>query len=572
LLLARCVVLPRLAERDPDIQDRVTVPESHYFSSGILADFIDYNRFYSLHSQKYKTNEQLEEEYGQMAAKVEDASFPPDIMDELGSFLADLGEHPLIVRSSSFLEDNIGYAFSGKYDSVFVANQGSLEERTAEFVRAYKRVFVSVFSPAAILYRRDHNLLDFDERMSVLVQKVVGRRFGDYFYPFAAGVAFSRNMHLWTPRIRREEGLVRIVLGLGTRAVDRVEPDYPRMIALSHPTLRPEVAAPQIVKYSQHMVDVLNLPARRLETIAYHDLLAKAPHPDVHLALSMGEGEHLSISHFRGQAIPLENSCITFDAFFSQTPFVGLMRKVLQKLEGAYGRPVDLEFAWDDGTLYLLQCRSLAGGEDMGQVTLPHDVPSDSVLFTNRRGVGHCAIRDVEYVVYVDPRAYQKVGSYEERMAVGRAVGRLNRLLKGKRYALFGPSRWGTSDINVGVKVGYGDINHTLILGEIAFEEGGASPEVSYGTHFFNDLVEARITPVAIFPGDPETRFDEAFFRESPSILDSLTPDLSPPAGVVKVIHVPSCRGGHLLHIYQDSRGQEGMGFFAPPHGKGVEP
>ena len=562
LLLARCVVLPRLCETEPDIQAWVTVPESHYFSSGILADFIDYNGFYSLHSQKYKTAEQLEDEYGMMAARVEKAAFPPDIMEELRSFLAEVGEHPLIVRSSSLLEDNIGYAFSGKYESVFVPNQGDLESRTGELVSAYKRVFVSVFSPAAILYRRDHNLLDFDERMSVLVQKVVGRRFGDYFFPFAGGVAFSQNMHLWTPRIRREEGLVRIVLGLGTRAVDRVEPDYPRMIALSHPTLRPQVAVQQVVKYSQRMVDVLNLKTRRLETLPYRDLFREAPHPDAHLALSVVEEDHLAPLHFRGQAIPLESSCITFDSFFAQTPFVALIRKILNKLEAAYGRPVELEFAWDDDRLYILQCRSLAGHEDIGQVTLPRDVAPDEVLFTNRRGVGNCMTHDIEYVVYVDPRAYQKLPSYEERMAVGRAVGRLNRLLEGRRFALFGPSRWGTNDINIGVKVGYEDINRTLILAEIAFEEGGVNPEVSYGTHFFNDLVEARITPVAIFPDDPETVFNEAFFRDSPNILSSLAPGLELSPDAVKIIHVPSCRPGQFLHVYQDSRNQEGMGFF----------
>ncbi len=564
LLLARCVVLPRLTERDPEIEQKVAVPESHYFSSGILADFIDYNRFYSLHSQKYKTGDQLEDDYAKMTAMVEKAAFPSDIMEELRSFLAYVGEHPLIVRSSSLLEDNIGYAFSGKYASVFVANQGDLEARTAELVRAYKQVFVSVFSPGAILYRRDHDLLDYDERMSVLVQKVVGRRFGEYFYPFAAGVAFSQNMHLWTPRIRREEGLVRIVLGLGTRAVDRVEPDYPRMIALSHPTLRPEVAVQQVMKYSQRMVDVLNLRTRRLETIPYHDLLEASPHPEAHLALSIEEGDHLSPQLFRGQPIPLERSCVTFDGFFAQTPFVELMRKILRKLETAYGRPVDLEFAWDQDRLYLLQCRSLAAREDIGQVTVPHDIAPDAILFTNHRAVGNCVTLDIEYVVYVDPKAYQKLSGYEEKVAVGRVVGRLNRLLKAERYALFGPSRWGTNDINIGVKVGYEDINHALILGEIAFEEGGVTPEVSYGTHFFNDLVEARITPVAVFPDEPATLFDEEFFSKSPSILNSLVPDLSLPSEAVKVIHVPTCRNGQVLHIYQDSRNQEGIGFFGP--------
>ncbi len=120
----------------------------------------------------------------------------------------------------------------------------------------------------------DHGLLDFDERMAMVVQKVVGRRFGDYFFPFASGVMFSRNVYAWNPKIRKEEGLVRLVFGLGTRAVDRVGSDYPRMVPLSHPQLRPEVTADQIKKYSQKQVDVLNLKTGRLETVDFRTLSA----------------------------------------------------------------------------------------------------------------------------------------------------------------------------------------------------------------------------------------------------------------------------------------------------------
>src|SRR4030042_3300315 len=136
-----------------------------------------------------------------MALLVEKAAFPPDLVEQFKGFLDNVGEHPLILRSSSFLEDNFGYAFSGKYDSVFRANQGDPGKRLTEFIRGLKQVHMSTFGPAPILYRMDHDLLDFDERMSVLVQKVTGRRYGDYFFPFAAGVAYSRNTYRWTPRI-----------------------------------------------------------------------------------------------------------------------------------------------------------------------------------------------------------------------------------------------------------------------------------------------------------------------------------------------------------------------------------
>ncbi len=566
MILAYKALLPRLGERDPQLEKFLVIPESYYFESGITSDFIDYNRFYYFHSQKYKTRELIEEGYAKLAPVLEKASFPPDVMASFRTFLAEIGEHPLILRSSSLLEDNIGYTFSGKYESVFLANQGDIEGRLASFVWGLKRVLMSTFSPAAILYRRDHNLLDFDERMGILVQKVVGRRFGDYFFPFAAGVAFSRNEYAWTPRIKREEGLVRLVLGLGTRAVERVEMDYPRMIALSHPTLRPEVSMVQVKKYSQKIVDVLNLETGKVEAIPYVDLFERIDHPDLPQALStMEEGGYLSPPLFTGQEINLARSCVTFDNFLAKTPFTSLMKEILQKLEAAYGRPVEVEFAWDDERLYLLQCRSLAVRRQVEKVAVPGDIPNDLILFTNNRSVANSITKDIEFVVYVDPKAYSQLSELQERSAVGRVVGKINVALEERRYALLGPARWGSNDIKFGVKVGYDDINHTLALGEIAFEEAGVTPEVSYGTHFFNDLVEARIVPLALYPDQQETVFREDFLIQAPNLLTSLAPDATRYASVVRVIHIPSVMGGRMLQIYQDGINQKGIGFFDFP-------
>jgi len=563
MFLANKIILPRLSPKDPELERYVSMPESYYFNSGNLSDFLDYNRLYSFHSQKYKTSETIEEEYKNMSGLFQRASFPPDVEKDFREFLEKVGEHPLVLRSSSFLEDSFGYAFSGKYDSLFIANQGDPQTRLNDFMWGLKRVLMSTFSPAAILYRRDRKLIDFDERMSVLVQKVIGRRFGPYFFPLAGGVAFSHNAYAWTPRIAREEGMVRFVLGLGTRAVDQVEPDYPRIVSLSHPTLRPEVGAAKIRKYSQKLVDVINLETGRLETISYVDLFGKIDYyADRHLVLSASENEHLSSLMFETQSIALERSIITFDNLLTKTPFVRIMRKILKKLEDAYDLPIDIEFAWDDGKLYILQCRSLPMGEKTGRIELPKDIVPKDVLFTNNRGVSSRIVRDVEYIVYVNPKAYSRLSDYEGKLKIGRVVGKINRLLKGSRYALLGPTRWGSSDINQGVKVGYEDINNTLILGEIAFAEEGSTPEVSYGTHFFNDLVEANILPLAIYPDDAESVFKEAFLLNSENLLSSMAPEFIGYAQVVRVIHIPANTSGRYLQVFQDGLKQQGIGFF----------
>ncbi|MEN6437919.1 MAG: PEP/pyruvate-binding domain-containing protein [Syntrophobacter sp.] len=563
MFLAYKILLPRLKDRDPDFERYVRIPESYYFNSGFLTDFLDSNNLFSYHSLKYKSRETIEEEFDKIALTIEKAAFPPDVVSQFRGFLEKVGEHPLIIRSSSLLEDNFGHTFSGKYDSVFIVNQGETELRLSEFIRALKQVLISVFSPKAILYRRDHNLLDFDERMSVLVQKVVGRQYGSYFYPAAAGVAFSRNIYSWTPRIDQNDGLLRLVFGLGTRAVDRIGVDYTRLVPLSHPLLRPEVSAVEIAKYSQKLVDVLDMEDRALKTVSAVDLFRNVDHPDLFFTVSVNRDGHLSAPLFKQQEIDVAHSCITFDNLLSKTGIAGVMKKMLRRLEEAYGRPVEVEFAWDGEKIYLLQCRALAAGRLVEKVNLPGNVPPERLLFTCGLCLTSSVVRDIEYIVYMDPRAYARLSTQEERLAAGRVVRKINRLLENKVYALFGPARWGTNDIQLGIKVGYEDINRTRILAEVAFEAFGSTPEPSFGTHFFNDLVEANIVPVAIYPDNPEAVFKEDFFLGCPSVLKSLAPDLDDLGGLARVIHVPSCTQGRLLQIYLSGDEQEGMGFFS---------
>jgi hypothetical protein len=549
MFLAYKILVPKLISGDPEINQYVRIPESYYFSSGIFSDFLDYNNLDQFHSQK------------NISELFKRSSFPPDTIEDFRRFLKKIGEHPLILRSSSFLEDNFGYAFSGKYDSFFLANQGNIQTRLNEFIWGLKQVHMSTFGPGPILYRRDHKLLDFDEKMSVLVQKVVGRRFGNHFFPLAAGVGFSYSSFTWTSRIKKEDGLVRMVFGLGTRAVDRTGQDYARMVHLSHPSLRPETGAQQIMKYSQKIIDALNLKTGQMESIPYKTLLKEISYPDLYWVASENQDGHLSAPMFKGRPINPAGTCLTFENLLSKTVFPSLTKKVLRQLQDAYGRPVDIEFAWDDEHLYILQCRSLAVSQDIGEVELPKDLPKEQIIFTNTQVVSSTIIPDIEYIVYVCPRCYGRLSTYDEKFAIGRVISRLNRLLQDKRFALFGPGRWGSNDINLGVRVGYEDINHTLILGEVAFARENYTPEVSFGTHFFNDLVEAQIAPVAIFPDQTDTIFNEKFFMESSNQLPSMAAEFELYQEVVHVVHVPSAGDGRFLQVYQNNEAQEGIGF-----------
>jgi hypothetical protein len=397
----------------------------------------------------------------------------------------------------------------------------------------------------------------------MIVQKVVGRRFGDWFFPLAAGVLYSSNSWAWNPKIRKSDGLVRLVFGMGTRAVDRVGSDYPRMVPLSHPLLRPEVTPEQISKYSQKMVDAINLKTGTFETVDFRTLATETKHPDLFLAASvMADGE-MRAPMFKTQELPPDRLCLTFENFLSRTPFAAVVKKMLATVQAAYGRPVDIEFAWDGDKLYLLQCRSLSLHREVERVVIPADVPAEDKLFVTHSGLSNAAIADIEYLVYVDPRAYDRLDTVEKKHKVGWVVGQLNKRLAGKRYALFGPGRWGSNDINLGVKVTYADINNTRLLVEIAFARDGYTPEVSYGTHFFADLVEADIAIMPLYPDTAGNSLNEEFLLGADNCLEALDPALADMAGVVRVLEVPEVAGGRYLHVYLDAQGQEGVGLFA---------
>jgi hypothetical protein len=340
------------------------------------------------------------------------------------------------------------------------------------------------------------------------------------------------------------------------------------MVPLSHPQLRPEVTADQIQKYSQRQADILNLKKGILETVDFRTLGSTIDHPELFNAVSIQTDGHLAPPMFKIQSLQGKELILTFDNLLTKTDFVSISKKVLSRIEAAYGRPVDIEFAWDENKLYLLQCRSLSTRKELGRVIVPEDIPRDSILFKTHAGLSNSIVLNLEYIVYVNPKAYDTLRTIKEKMEVSTVVNLLNKYLADKRFALMGPGRWGSNDINLGVRVSYADINKAKLLVEVAFAKNGYTPEVSYGTHFFQDLVEADIVIVPLFPDDPSAVLNEPFLLDSENMLKTIAPETRNCEQVVRVIHVPSVRDGQFLHVYMDLSNQQGVGFFGPSQEK----
>ncbi len=562
MLLARSILLDADKNKEPFLP--LAVPESYYLRSDVIEEFLRLNRLDEYQSQKYKPIEDVSREYPLIRGVFRNGAFPLKIVHRLREILKKLGTHPLIVRSSSLLEDRFGTGFCGKYASIFLANQGKLEDRLRSLLGAIAEVYASLLGPDPILYRKEHNLLDYVEDMAVLIQKVVGTQIGDYFLPAFAGVAFSRNEYRWSPRIKREDGLARIVVGLGTRAVDRSGSDYPRMIALGAPTLRPESNVNEILRCSQHNVDVIDFKKNKLCTMRLRDVFeATGQFPMLDKLVSVYKDDELYAPTSLHVDVETSQLCVTFDKLLRATPFTQRIQQILSRLENAYGFPVDMEFACDGQQLFLLQCRPLSDFGETSRVTIPNNIHSEDILFDAHKFIRTALAKDVEYILYVDPAAYDNLPTRQRRVALARAIGHVNRKLEPKSFVLIGPGRWGSNDVRLGVPVQYADINRCHVLIEVAREKGGFVPEVSFGTHFFQDLVEAGIHYLPLYPDESSNRFDESFMLNSPNALASLFPDLSDFQTELKVINVPAVAGGRKLQLAMDGESEHAVGYLA---------
>lgn len=531
----------------------LAVPDSYYLRSDVVEDFLRLNRLDEYQSQKYKPIEDVTREYPLIKGVFRNGDFPLQIVQSLRKVLRRMGTHPLIVRSSSLLEDRFGTAFSGKYASVFLANQGTLEQRLRALLGGIAEVYASIMAPDPILYRREHNLIDYVEEMAVLIQKVVGFRIGDYFMPSFAGVAFSRNEYRWSPRIKREDGMLRIVMGLGTRAVDRSGPDHPRMVALGAPTLRPESNVQEILRCAQRTLDVVDLKNNRLRQLPLREALAwKDEIPMLDKIVSVYQDDELYAPP--GARVDADPSRIyvTFDKLLKDTPFTDRIREMLVCLEDAYGMPVDMEFATDGEKFYVLQCRTLSQASQHGPVVIPDDIPNEDVVFDARRYIRTGLIEGIEYIVYVDPLAYDAVPSRQKRIEIARAVGRINHALPERKFILVGPGRWGSNDLRLGVPVRYADINNCRMLIEVSRQKEGFVPEVSFGTHFFQDLVEKDIQYLPLYPDVEGNRFNTEFMDHSYNCIEQVVPNDVEFKNEIRVIHVPKVARGRTLTVAMD--------------------
>ena len=524
MLLARKII----EKNSPEIYREVFEPDdSFYIGSDLFYTYIVSNDLWDL-----RVNQRTKEGYYEYGAKLEKALkegvFSDEIKKGFIQILDYFGQNPIIVRSSSFLEDGYGNAFAGKYESVFCVNRGSLEERLEAFEEAVKIVYSSTMNISALEYRKINGLDDTDEQMALLVQRVSGSYCDDYFFPTAAGVGFSYSPYSPLPDMDNSKGMLRLVMGLGTKAVDRTKKDYPRIINLD----KPEVTLTKDIKekhrYSQHYLDVIDLKNISLHDVPVDEGLEVIPR---HAKRVLIEHDREAERMFRDRGQSREIVFVNCEGMVRNKEFIGVMKNILNTLQTAYDYPVDIEYTVNVGednsfNINLLQCRPLQVSLNDEDIEMPEDA---NVFFHIKDSSMGMSRKDrIDTICYVDPHRYYEY-PYAGKSSLSRVISDVNAYCRdnGRTSILIVPGRIGTSSPELGIPVVFADISHFTAILEEAYSEVGYMPELSFGSHMFQDLVEAEIYYGALFENDKKIEFNRDMIYEYPNMLRDINPDLA---------------------------------------------
>ena len=552
MLLARKII----ENTRPDLYDVMEPHDSWFIGSDVYYSYIVENGFWDL-----RVRQRTEEEYFSLAEtfsqKLLSGRFSGNMEKRFSFLLEYYGQDPIIVRSSSILEDGFGNAFAGKYESVFCANTGTLEERLHEFENAIRRVYASSMSLSALDYRKRRNLAGRDEQMALLVQRVSGSHYDQYYMPCAAGVGYSYSPYRFLKSLDPEAGMLRLVMGLGTCAVDRTEGSYPRLVNLDRPEATTATTIAEMHEFSQRKLEVVNKEKKGLEQISLDAIEDKLPGFLGNVLLEHDyEVEQRLRELGRNQSVRF----ISCKGLVSNRRMMEQLKEMMQVIQKAYRQPVDIEFTLNlDRTgeymINLLQCRPLQVFMDTGEVFIPDTLPPERILMS-LKGASMGLSREVplDLIVYVDPIAYYNL-PYNEKNSVAKAVGSFNWKYRGsgKHMMLIVPGRIGTSSQELGVPTTFADISEFEVICEVAESGAGYNPELSYGSHIFQDLVEAQILYTAVFEGKQTKEYHPEKLTKLPNLLPELLPEHGKLNEVIRILDV----SGKGCMVYHDLKHEQ---------------
>ena len=425
-----------------------------------------------------------------------------------------------------------------------------------ELEEAIRRVYASTMNEQSIEYRRKRHLLDVDEQMALLIQQVAGQQYGDLYMPVAAGMGCSYNPYKWMEHLNPEAGMLRMVMGLGTRAVERTPGDYPRLIGLDRAQANLRTTLAERHKFSQRKVDVLDFGTKSLCTKSLEKILDLFPKWQKKMVLSRDtDAEDMLAERHIYRTIYFADC----QGMVDNLEFIRMMRTLMKMLEKEYERPVDVEFAVtspEEGIwrLNLLQCRPLQTAKSE-QVHIPDGVDHEFLFDVRRTSMRRSKEEPIDYIVWVDPQKYYEY-EYAKKPDVARLISRINQHFEDtdKKLMLLVPGRIGTSSPELGVPVVYAEISQFSAICEVAYGKAGYHPDLSYGSHMFQDMVEADVYYGAINDNSKTRLYRPELLTRYPEVLKDILPGESQELADIVKIHDVSRSGATLTLDAQEGR------------------
>ncbi|SDA72337.1 Pyruvate phosphate dikinase, PEP/pyruvate binding domain [Lachnospiraceae bacterium G11] len=546
MLLARAII----RNNEPDISEVLEPHDSFYVGSDFYYTYIVDNNLWDTRI-KQRTEEGYFALADEFADKIMAGSFSESMRERFVSIIEYYGQDPYIVRSSSILEDGFGNAFAGKYESVFCVNRGSLEERIKEFENAIKVVYASSMSLSALDYRKRRGLDKRDEQMALLIQRVSGSYYGANYMPCAAGVGYSYSPYRIMKDSDPTAGMLRLVMGLGTSAVDRTEGSYPRIVNLDMPEKSSYSSSADKHKFSQGKAEVIDMTEKTLKKLPLDKLEPDMP---AYLGRILLEHDWDAESRLREVGRDRDVRFISCKGLVSNKTLMEQMKRMLHCIEEEYEYPVDTEFTINvsengEYSIDLLQCRPLQVQKGKSGTVIPPEVPSDEILLESKgASMGMCRATKLDIIVFVDPVKYYNM-PYKDKDSVAKLIGKINWGYrdKNKHMMLIVPGRVGTSSPELGVPTAFSDISEYEIICETEETTAGYNPELSYGSHIFQDLVEAEILYTAVFHNEKTLHFSPEKLAFSPDLIA----DFATEESLKDIVHVYDVSAKECL-VYND--------------------
>ncbi|MFO7706826.1 MAG: PEP/pyruvate-binding domain-containing protein [Desulfobacterales bacterium] len=496
---------------------RIGIPQSLVVTTDGFDAFVEENGL-----KTFATRDASDEQVAEAFLR---APFPQVVADDLRAYLAQM-TYPLAVRSSSLLEDAKFRAYAGLYRTVMLPNDHpSLDLRLKQLIAAIKLVYASTYfqSPKAFSRRVGHRTEE--EKMAVIIQRLVGGACGRYFYPAISGVAQSYNYYPFGP-MKPEDGIATIALGLGKTVMEgekslRFSPRHPQVLP-QRSTVNDVIENSQRFFYSVKLGGPYPPLGSGEDTfLEKREVTDAAAEPAVAALASWflpGEGRIRDSSDRSGYPVLTFNPVLKQDLF----PLAPMLCDALSLGQDGIGSPIELEFSVNFGPdgqgppeFAFLQLRPMTARAELVAVTIDEQ-ESRRAFCASSQALGNGEKTDIADIVFVKPEAFDPARTPE----IAREIGRINAALvkKGRKYLLIGPGRWGSADRWLGIPVSWAQICGVGAMVETTLPQLNAEP--SQGSHFFHNITTLEITYCTVNPGRGD-RLDWAWLAAQTRVAES---------------------------------------------------